>query len=225
MATMFDDLLAVQREVPALQKTAINPHFRNRYVPLEELLQTVVPILNKHNFVLLQFPDIDDGGRPCLSYELRHASGEKVGSTMPLLCAKDDPQGQGSAITYARRYSLMALLGLTADVDDDAETATRRPASAPPARPQSQQRPSAGAPSPSCPAHGVEGMKLVPGGTSKKSGKVYGAFWSCDVRDCSAGGNGKSWTMFDDKWQMELQLARGQGGTLTQEEMDVPHDE
>src|SRR3990167_3674296 len=68
-STMFADLLAAQKEMPALQKSAINPHFKNRYVPLEELLQTVVPILNKHNFVLLQMPCQSGGDMtPALEY-------------------------------------------------------------------------------------------------------------------------------------------------------------
>lgn len=46
---------------------------------------------------------------------------------MPLMLAKDDPQGQGSAITYARRYSLMAMLSLVADVDDDAQSTRSAP--------------------------------------------------------------------------------------------------
>ena len=124
--TMMQDLLAAQREMPALQKSAINPHFKNRFVPLDELIPAVLPILNKHNFVLMQMPAFHEG-QPCLDYELRHVSGEMVGGSMALLCGKDDPQGQGSAITYARRYSLMALLGLTADADDDAEATRTAP--------------------------------------------------------------------------------------------------
>lgn len=126
MSDMMSDLLAAQKEMPALQKSAINPHFRNRFVPLDELIHAVLPILNKHNFVLMQMPAFHEG-QPCLDYELRHVSGEMVGGSMALLCAKDDPQGQGSAITYARRYSLMALLGLTADADDDAEATRTAP--------------------------------------------------------------------------------------------------
>ena len=217
-STMFADLLAAQKEMPALQKSAINPHFKNRYVPLEELLQTVVPILNKHNFVLLQMPDIGGSGQPCLSYELRHASGERLGSTMPLLCAKDAPQAQGSAITYARRYSLMALLGLSADVDDDAEKTRRNGKAERPAfvRPSTD-------PMPPCPTHRLTLIKLVKGGISKSSGKPYGAFYACDVKDCDAGRNGKSWTMFEEDWQVQLQLARGADGEPLPDE-ELPYE-
>lgn len=124
-STMFADLLAVQKELPKLQKTGINPHFNNKYIPLEELISEVLPVLNKHNFVLLQQPTTLDG-EPALRTRLVHTSGEEVSDTMPLLSKNPDPQGQGSAITYARRYSLMAMLGLVADQDDDGNSATPR---------------------------------------------------------------------------------------------------
>ena len=118
---MFVDLLAAQMEMPALQKSAINPHFGNRFVPLDELIPAVLPILNAHNLVLIQQPTVVDG-QPALKTVLLHTSGEVIESTMLLQASKPDPQQQGSAITYARRYSLLAWLGLVADADDDAET-------------------------------------------------------------------------------------------------------
>jgi len=189
--SMYADLLAAQKEMPNLQKTGINPHFKNRYVPLEELISHVVPVLNKHNFVLIQAPAFHES-QPALTTSLVHTSGESVTTTMPLLCAKDDPQGQGSAITYARRYSLMAMLGLSADEDDDAETATKsaqtsmkgdqyvhssvpRPAPRGGAeRPATNGQPT---PPPVCDLHGS--MSFVKAGTAKATGKPYESFWSC----------------------------------------------
>lgn len=120
---MFDDLMAVQKELPSLQKSAINPHFGSKYIPLEELISQLLPVLNKHNFVLLQQPTTLNG-EPALKYGLHHKTGEKIENTMPLLLAKNDPQAQGSAITYARRYSVMSMLGLVADQDDDGNKAS-----------------------------------------------------------------------------------------------------
>jgi hypothetical protein len=60
---------------------------------------------------------------------------------------------------------------------------------------------------PVCPEHGP--TKLVPAGTSK-AGKPYGAFYSCLDGACKAGNNGRGWTMFEDKWVMQLQMAQGQ---------------
>jgi hypothetical protein len=117
--TLAEALLAVQADTPALQKNAINPHFRNRYISLDALMEQTLPVLNKHGVVLLQHPTQVEG-LPALRTKLLHAaSGEFDEDTMLLSAAKPDPQGQGSAITYARRYSLMSILGLVADEDDD----------------------------------------------------------------------------------------------------------
>jgi hypothetical protein len=122
-------LLAVQKDAPSLQKNAINPHFRNRYISLDALMEQVLPVLNKHGIALVQAPSITDDSTPTLRTTLLHAeSGEAIEDSMPLYLPKEDPQGQGSAITYARRYSLMAMLGLVADEDDDANGASARPA-------------------------------------------------------------------------------------------------
>lgn len=203
---LFDDLLAAQMAMPPLHKTAENPFYHNKYVPLEAVLDAVLPILNAHNFVLLQQPSTVDG-KPALTTTLFHRSGERLTETM-LLCMKDaTPQEQGSGLTYARRYALLATLGLTADVDDDAE-ATRREVPQQVVNARRAERTVNTTPMPVCPDHGP--TKLVPAGTSK-AGKPYGAFYSCLEKSCEAGANGRGWTMFEDKWVMELQLARGKG--------------
>jgi hypothetical protein len=77
--------------------------------------------------VLIQAPTHIDGA-PALSTTLYHPESDtNLQSVMPLMLAKDDPQGQGSAITYARRYSLMGMLSLVADVDDDAQSTKSAP--------------------------------------------------------------------------------------------------
>lgn len=125
--TLMGAILAVQAEAPALQKSKLNPAFRSKYVSLDVLMETVMPIVNKHGLVWITLPGRDEQGDPALSYRLIHAeSGDSLDGTMPLMLAKSDPQGQGSAITYARRYSLMAVLGLVADEDDDGNKATPR---------------------------------------------------------------------------------------------------
>lgn len=130
MSEMFDDLRAAQMEMPQFQKNAQNPHFKHNYTTLDDLLPAVLPILNKHNFVLLQQPTFHEG-QPALRYRLLHKSGEEVTDVMPLLAIKDDPQAQGSAITYARRYSLVTLLGLSAEADDDGNSSRPAPRKAP----------------------------------------------------------------------------------------------
>jgi hypothetical protein len=125
--SLLEAILAVQAEVGPIAKDAINPHFRSKYTTLGTIVETVGPILNKHGLVWMTFPESAEGGRPVLGYRLQHAqSGEKVGGVMPLLLTKQDPQGLGSALTYARRYSLCAVLNLVADDDDDGNTASQK---------------------------------------------------------------------------------------------------
>lgn len=197
--SMYADLLAAQMEMPALQKSAINPHFGNRFVPLDDLIPAVLPILNKHNLVLVQQPTVADG-QPALRTVLLHTSGEVLESTMLLQPTKADPQQQGSAITYARRYALLSWLGLVADEDDDGEAHRVTP-------PKGQSRPTAFKPAtngherlPTCPEHGE--LKFIKAGTSK-AGKPYGAFYGC-VRDCQAGRNGRGFTVTAVDWEDQL---------------------
>jgi hypothetical protein len=119
-AGLMGALLAVQAEAPQLQEDGVNPHFKNRYVPLDSLMKAITPVLTKHGLVWVTLPCRDGQGEPALAYRLIHAeTGGEINGTMPLMLKASDPQGQGSAITYARRYSLMAVLGLVANKDDD----------------------------------------------------------------------------------------------------------
>jgi hypothetical protein len=119
--TLWSALAGFQERGVSLQKNAINPHFKNRYISLDSLLESVLPALTDVGILLVQEPT-HINGEPALRTRLVHIeSGDSLDSTMPLVLAKDDPQGQGSAITYARRYSLMSTLGLVADEDNDGE--------------------------------------------------------------------------------------------------------
>lgn len=116
-------LLAVQAESPRIQKSAVNPHFNSKFVPMDVLLDEVLPILNKHGIVVLQPPSVLESGMPALKTILIHAeTGQSIEETMPLAVEKPTPQGQASATTYARRNALMSMLGL-AGHDDDGEAA------------------------------------------------------------------------------------------------------
>jgi hypothetical protein len=122
--TLAKALVAVQREMPAIAPNATNPHFRNQYVTLDHLLAKALPVLHKHGVALVQFPSHNDLGHPTLTTLLVHESGDEVRADMPLFLPKNDPQGQGSAITYARRYAFAAALGISGERDDDGEAAS-----------------------------------------------------------------------------------------------------
>jgi hypothetical protein len=117
-------LFAIQGELEGVVKDSTNPHFKNKYASLEAVIETIKPVLQAHGLVFMQSPGAVDNGALSMTTTLIHAdSGECMHSTMQLPLAKSDPQGAGSAITYACRYSLMALFGIP-PVDDDAESAS-----------------------------------------------------------------------------------------------------
>lgn len=120
MSELAKALLAFQADPPRLVHDAENPHFRSKFVSLHGLMDAVLPRLNAQGVIVMQLPTVVDGFGPALRTVLTHAeTGESVEDVMPLQAQKNDPQGQGSALTYARRYALMAALGLVADEDDD----------------------------------------------------------------------------------------------------------
>lgn len=124
-------MLAVAGEVGTLPKDKLNPAFRSKFTPLDTIVETVNPILCTHGLVWTALPGRGDDGKPVLKYRLGHApSGETLDGEMELLLVKNDPQGQGSAITYARRYALCAVLNLVADEDDDGNGGSTPPRSA-----------------------------------------------------------------------------------------------
>jgi len=117
-------LAAAQGEFSAVPKGADNPFFKSKYAALPDVVATATPVLSKNGLSVAQFVDSDDLGDLLTTY-LLHSSGEFISHSMRLHVAKsNDPQSQGSAITYARRYSYMAALGLVADNDDDGNAAT-----------------------------------------------------------------------------------------------------
>jgi hypothetical protein len=107
---------------PAI-KDASNPFFKSKYCDLAGALDAVRDALSVNGLALVQ--STDAGDKMVLHTTLLHASGEWISSTYPITAVKTDPQGIGSAVTYARRYSLMALLGIAAE-DDDGEAAHGR---------------------------------------------------------------------------------------------------
>lgn len=123
--TMYQDLIDLQSDLPKLKKDATNPFFKSKYASLDTITEQVFPVLQKHNFTFVALPSANQLGEPTLKYFLQHTSGESLAGEMKLLLKAEDPQAQGSAITYARRYALCALLGLVADEDDDGNASTQ----------------------------------------------------------------------------------------------------
>jgi hypothetical protein len=110
--------------------------YKYSYADLATVVETVKPILAKHGLALSQFVSGGDMTAQTLTTYLLHKSGQFISHEMTLLLPKEDAQGQGSAITYARRYSYMSALGLVADEDDDGNAASKAVAKAPATAPK-----------------------------------------------------------------------------------------
>lgn len=116
---------------PAL-KTHTNPAFKSKYADLSACVEAVMDALNDNGIAMIQQTRQDDTGVTVETMFL-HESGEFITSgPLHVPAAKQDPQGYGSALTYARRYSLMAACGIAPE-DDDGNAASKRQADQRPA--------------------------------------------------------------------------------------------
>ena len=135
VATAF--VKAQQAFGPAL-KTATNPHLKTKYANLSACVEAVVDALNMNGIALIQKTHESNPNGVTVETVLMHESGEYITSG-PLFvpAAKQDPQGYGSALTYARRYSLMTACGIAPEDDDgNAASKTKPQATASPAQPE-----------------------------------------------------------------------------------------
>ena len=114
-------IIAFHSKVPKIKKEATNPFFKNRYASLSNILEVVSVPLNECGLAILQLP----AGLNQLETILLHESGEFISEVYEMKPAKQDPQGQGSAITYQRRYALGAILSLNIDADDDGNKSSK----------------------------------------------------------------------------------------------------
>lgn len=116
-------LIKAQGDFAPAVKAKVNPHFKSKYVPLDAVLDAIAEPLRNNGIAILQQTDIQDA-RTVLVTRLVHESGEWIAGRYPVHPVKADPQGEGSALTYARRYALMALVGIAPE-DDDGNAAVK----------------------------------------------------------------------------------------------------
>ena len=116
-ASIASALAAAQAEMGPALKSAENPHFRSKYADLASVMDACLPALNRHGIAVIQPLLENEFGRSVVTRFI-HSSGETLECPIPLIVGKDDMQGLGSAITYARRYGLMSLAGIAPEDDD-----------------------------------------------------------------------------------------------------------
>lgn len=116
-------LMAFQSAVPAIKKDGENPHFKSKFATLSSIIETITKPLADAKLSYVQMPS----GENELVTVLMHETGEFFESIVKMAPKTNDPQGQGSAITYMRRYALSAMLGLATEDDDDGTAASKAP--------------------------------------------------------------------------------------------------
>ena len=136
IAELSKSLSKFQGNISAVKKDASNPFFKSKYATLDTIWESIRKPLSDNGLSVIQSLDYIDG-KSMLETTLLHTSGEWISGKQYVNPEKDSPQGLGSAITYARRYSLSAILGIVSDEDDDAESATKRDSK----KPQSTEKP------------------------------------------------------------------------------------
>jgi hypothetical protein len=146
--TIGSALAAAQMQMGKALKSANNPHFKSKYADLTSVMDACLPALNAEGIAVIQPTTDDETGRYVETVLIHGATGESLKCRVPLIVAKNDMQGYGSAVTYARRYGLMSMAGIAPE-DDDGNAAV---AAAPKAEAKQKAEPK---PEPA-PATGVE---------------------------------------------------------------------
>jgi hypothetical protein len=145
MKEISADLVKAQKEFGPALKTHTNPAFRSKYANLSACVEAVVDALNNNNIFLMQPTHPCDDG-VIVETVFIHSSGEQISSgKLHVPATKHDAQGYGSALTYARRYSLMSACGIAPE-DDDGNAAARfkvvvKPEVKPEPKPESKPKP------------------------------------------------------------------------------------
>ena len=169
-------LVSAQAEFPTVTKTKVarvptkgGGEYAYRYADLPDVLAAVQPVLTKHGLAVIGFPDTTaEGGKPALTTRLVHISGQWIEATVELFLSQETPQGQGSAITYARRYGLCGALNIAADEDDDGGLA------------EAQGRARRRTTGRSQPTAGAESGEIVSDAQLRNIGRLFGALGITD---------------------------------------------
>jgi hypothetical protein len=133
MKEIASALVKAQKEFGPALKSSTNPAFRSRYADLSACVEAVIDALNNNDIFMMQPTHECDNG-VIVETIFIHSSGEQISSgKLHVPATKHDAQGYGSALTYARRYSLMTACGIAPEDDDGAAASKPKAAPAKPA--------------------------------------------------------------------------------------------
>jgi hypothetical protein len=111
-------IVKAQKLVVNAKKSSTNPHLKSTYANLGDVLDAVDGALETCDLAVIQTPTESDDSKLHLETMILHTSGQWMSETMVMPLPKQDPQGYGAALTYARRYHLCAMLKITQEDDD-----------------------------------------------------------------------------------------------------------
>tara|TARA_R110000751_G_scaffold65483_2_gene133975 strand:- start:16898 stop:17578 length:681 start_codon:yes stop_codon:yes gene_type:complete len=120
-------LAAAQMKMGKALKSASNPHFKKNYADLASVCDACMPALNEAGIAVIQPTTDDESGRYVETILIHGESGQELKCRVPLIVQKNDMQGYGSAVTYARRYGLMSMAGIAPEDDDGNAAANSAP--------------------------------------------------------------------------------------------------
>lgn len=127
--SIFGALMKAQGEFSAIIKKSTNPAFKSKYANLEAVLDAIVPALNSNGLFLTQETNRIENMIEVKTIVFNESGDRFEGGVTCLPIVKNDAQGVGGAITYARRYSLKTMFAL-AEEDDDGNAASQKPKAA-----------------------------------------------------------------------------------------------
>ena len=174
-----------QGEIGNAHKDAKNPHFNSKYADLASVVDAIRPAAAKHGIAFFQDGTLVETNKILLTTRVIHESGEWIEHEMLMPVAKVDPQGFGSAMTYARRYALQAAFGV-APAEDDGNAASgvqpkqqysapAKPAYTAPAKPAATP---AAMPTPTQPPANLADLVAEGEAASKAGAPAYKKFWA-----------------------------------------------
>jgi hypothetical protein len=124
MNKLFAAMAKAFPEIEGATKDSNNPAFKSKYADLSSVVEAIKPALIKHGLFFAQLTHEQQGG-VCIETVVCHDSGEQMSfGKLFVPAGKQDAQGYGSALTYARRYSLMTAFGVCPE-DDDGNAAVK----------------------------------------------------------------------------------------------------
>jgi len=173
---LAEALAKAQGQIRNADKDSTNPHFKSKYADLASVWDACRKSLSENGLSIVQLTD--GGPSPVtVTTRLMHSSGQWIESSLTLQPSPSTPQGVGSALTYGRRYSLMAMVGVAPDDEDDGNAASQAPPQRPSQQYQRQPAQRQAAPAPILQAVGepVVGQPGVDPETKNRSEKAANA--------------------------------------------------